>query len=151
MQPFSPPPPVEWVAGDPVWPRRFRIIQDGIWVGTFGGTLILLLQWILVMEAVLPGPAWFPSGGIWVAVLWVAFALALVPLEVLPGRRPVIGAIGISPWGLSVPLFRKTPLPWNLVRWTDETHIIMERGLGSQCVELTPYQAARIRHFFGQG
>ncbi len=143
--------PVEWVPGDPVWPRRFRVIQDGIWVGLIGGNLILALQWILVVEAVLPGPIWYPSGGIWVIVPWLAYGLALVPLTMLPGRRPVIGAIGISPWGLSIPVFRKTPLPWNLVRWTDTTHVAYGPDRFSPRVELTPYQAARIRHFFGPG
>ena len=143
--------PVEWVPGDSVWPRRFRLVQDVVWVILIGGSLLLWFHEFLVTQGVIPGPLWFPAGSVLVVVPWIALVLVISLLTILPMRRPIIGPIGISPWGLSIPHFRKTPLPWNLVRWIDTTHVAYGPELFSPRVELTPYQAARIRHFFGQG
>ncbi len=144
--------PVEWVQGDPVWPRRFRYIRAGLWAGLIGGPLLLWIHEVLVAEEVLPGLLWIPPGSVLLLVPWFALALALTALAVFPGRLPVVGAIGISPPGLAIPsLFRRRVLSWNRIRWIDATHLYVGLDLGSQRVELTPYQSARIRHFFGQG
>ena len=143
--------PVEWIHGDSIWPRRFLVIRWGIWGGLIGGALLLWIHEVLVAEGVVPGPPWVPFGSILILVPWLAFALGLTALAVFPGRLPVAGAIGISPPGLAIPsLFRRRVFSWNRIRWIDATHIYVRLDLGSQRVELTPYQATRIRHFFGE-
>jgi hypothetical protein len=139
-----PPPPFEWVDGDPIWAKRFTLIElASITCGALIPIIALLgsfgvlqgLPGYLVALASLAG-----SGGI---------LGAAIPGWWLPRRRPVVRRLGISPVELRLEYsFRKMETPWNRVRWWDPFRIEVLQWAGSSRFLLTDSQAIRIRHFF---
>ncbi len=142
--------PVEWVAGDRYWNRVFTAFRWALW-----GIVIALgsvaLYSTLVVVGLVQGPLWPPPSVPGWPILLLASLVPLAQLYLI-GHTPAAGAIGISPTGLLLPSFRtQGAFPWNRMRWIDPTHLYVETGLGFTRFELTPNQAQRIRHFFGQG
>lgn len=140
-------PPVEWVAGDPLWARRFSILEPVAFAAGISVPILFLLGTVIDLS-----PGTTPLVGVWI-FLTVAgpFGGVLAPVAAswIPRRWPVIRRLGISPLELRLEYsFRKPSYPWSMVRWKDPRRIEISLSLGSVQFLLTEVQANRIRSFF---
>jgi hypothetical protein len=145
-----PSPPIEWVAGDPIWARRFKLIEL-LSIAVCALIPILILQSAFVNISA--GANYLDGlGVIAIFVVPACGALATIPAWLLPRRRPVVRRLGISPLQLRVEYsFRNLDVAWQDVRWLDPFRIEISRKLGSMQFLLTNDQASRIRSFFQYG
>ncbi len=147
--------PVEWVPGDSYWPRVSFAIQGTLWavLGSLAAIQVVFFGLPGVFGPLHPWP--FGATEAWQSILDLVapwFVAGIASTWLLGSRWPVNGPIGISPGGLSVPkMFRGRSVPWSEIRWLDAKRIQVSGKHGSLRLMLTPHQAARIRHFFGQG
>jgi hypothetical protein len=139
----------EWAGGDPARAARYRAAY-GFFIGM--ASLLLLLLFLTVLATVYPaaGPGF---------LLWPLLIgnLSLIAAQILftslvPGRSPIVGRLGISPYGLYLAIPpRALRVPWTGLRrlgpdWVEVAH---PNAIGDQRFRLTPYQARRLSAFIG--
>lgn len=140
-------PPIEWVPGDPIWPRRFTYVES---IAVGAGIVVPVLALLIPFFAVSAGSGY----QLWSSLepgleISLAVFLASIPIWWLPRRWAVVRRVGISPNQLYLEYsFRKLESRWTRVRWKDSLRVEISRGFGTVQFLLTDRQAARIRAFF---
>ncbi|HTT35479.1 MAG TPA: hypothetical protein VMH78_06395 [Thermoplasmata archaeon] len=144
-------PPVEWVPGDRRWTILYGTVQVVLWALLVSDAAVYLVffGWPGLLS---PFSAWpFGNPDAWqsgLGFLSPGLFLALGASWQLAGRYPVLGRIGISPIGLTIPgTFRNDTVPWPRVTWRDPVHLDVRGRRGALRITLTPEQAARVRGF----
>jgi hypothetical protein len=133
---------VEWVEGDPFWPRFHRAMR---WV-TVGLAVVIFLTLFqdLGMVTILPYSTLGPTG-LWFESGWIGLLLIFV---LIPFYFPVAGPVGTTSAGLIV---RGMVGPHLIARsrivGVGPQHAFI-RGWGGGEIFLTPLQAEKVARWF---
>ncbi len=130
--------PVEWVDGDPFWPRVHRLMRL-VMLGVALVLMITLLQDFGILN-LLPYSTYGGTGSA-IELAWIGIILLGA---FMPFRLPVAGPIGITRAGLLVRgNLRQVSIPRSRIYWVGSGRMMI-RGWGGGEVILTPLQFERI-------
>ena len=124
--------------GDPVRAARYRAAY-GLFVGM--ATLLLLLLFLTVLATVAPAAG--PGFLLWplLAGNVSLFTAQILFTSLVPGRSPIVGRLGISPYGLYLAIPpRALRVPWTGLRGVgpDRVEVTHEDIFGNRRFRLTP-------------
>src|SRR5580658_2662852 len=135
-------PRIEWVDGDPFWPRIQRVMR---WVAL--GILVLAFLTLfqgLGIVSILP----YSTLGLTGLLIELGLIGLLLLVVLLPFRFPVAGPIGITTAGLVVRGgVRPRLIPRGRIAWVSPQRAFITGWGGAELV-LTPTQAEKIARWF---